>query len=165
MRRWEREITDQAEIDRIINEADYLHLGLVDDGMPYVVPLNYGVTKDKVDDHYILYLHGAHEGRKLDIIRKNPKCCFTIEANVAPFKGRMACQYGMTYECIMGFGEITIVENVQEKIDSLKVLMKTQTGSDDFEFDERMVSIVTVMRIDVRELTAKKRPLPGENVV
>jgi nitroimidazol reductase NimA-like FMN-containing flavoprotein (pyridoxamine 5'-phosphate oxidase superfamily) len=73
----------------------------------------------------------------------------------------MACQYGMTYECIMGFGDITIVDAPQEKISSLKALMKTQTCSDDFEFDERMVAIVTVMRIDVHELSAKRRPLPG----
>ena len=62
---------------------------------------------------------------------------------------------------IMGFGEITIVDDAREKIDSLKILMETQTSSSDYEFDERMVSIVTVMRIDVRELSAKRRPLPG----
>ena len=28
-------------------------------------------------------------------------------------------------------------------------------------FEGRMVSIVTVMRLDVSELTAKQRPLPG----
>lgn len=161
MRRREREITDPAEIDKIINTSQYLHLGLVDDGMPYVVPLNYGVVKDPVDGHYIIYLHGAHEGRKLDIIRKNPNCCFTMECNVAPFEGRMACQYGMVYECAMGFGKVKIVEDPQEKIDALVALMKTQTGKDDFQFDERMVSIVTVMRIDVEELTAKRRPMPG----
>ncbi|MCR5416742.1 MAG: pyridoxamine 5'-phosphate oxidase family protein [Pseudobutyrivibrio sp.] len=161
MRRREREITDPAQIDEILNAGEYLHLGLVDDGMPYVVPLNYGVVKDPEDGHYILYLHGAHQGRKLDIIRKNPNCCFTVETNVAPFTGRMACQYGMTYECIMGFGQIHIIEDVEEKISSLKALMMTQTGSDDYEFDARMVSIVTVMRIDVQELSAKRRPLPG----
>ena len=163
MRRREREITDPAEIDKILNTSQYLHLGLVDDGMPYVVPLNYGVVKDPADGHYIIYLHGAHEGRKLDIIRKNPNCCFTMECNVAPFEGRMACQYGMVYECAMGFGKVTIVEDPQEKMDALVALMKTQTGKDDFQFDERMVSIVTVMRIDVEELTAKRRPMPGNS--
>ena len=161
MRRREREITDPAEIDKILNTSQYLHLGLVDDGMPYVVPLNYGVVKDSADGHYIIYLHGAHEGRKLDIIRKNPNCCFTMECNVAPFEGRMACQYGTVYECAMGFGKVKIVEDPQEKMDALVALMKTQTGKDDFQFDERMVSIVTVMRIDVEELTAKRRPMPG----
>lgn len=161
MRRREREITDPNQIQEILDTCSYLHLGLVDDGMPYVVPLNYGVTKDESDGHYVLYLHGAHEGRKLDIIRKNPNCCFTMERNVELFEGRMACQYGMVYECVMGFGTVTIVDDVDEKINSLRILMKTQTGRDDFEFDERMVSIVTVMRIDVNELTAKRRPLPG----
>ena len=39
--------------------------------------------------------------------------------------------------------------------------MKTQTGKD-FEFNERLVSIVSVLRIDVSEYTAKHRPRPGE---
>ncbi len=161
MRRREREITDPAQIDEILNNSEYLHLGLVDDGMPYVVPMNYGVVKDAADGHYIIYLHGAHEGRKIDIIRKNPNCCFTMERNAKGFEGRLACQYGMTYECIMGFGQVHMVEDPQEKMDALVALMKTQTGRDDFQFDERMVSIVSVMRIDVDELTAKRRPMPG----
>lgn len=161
MRRRDREITDQNQIQDILNTCSYLHLGLSDDGMPYVVPLNYGLVKDEIDGHYIIYLHGAHEGRKLDIIKKNPNCCFTMERNVAPFEGRMACQHGMVYESIMGVGKVSIVDNPEEKMLALTALMKTQTGRDDFQFDERMVSIVTVMRIDVSELTAKQRPLPG----
>ena len=161
MRRRDREITDLNQIQDILSTCSYLHLGLSDDGMPYVVPLNYGLIKDETDGHYIIYLHGAHEGRKLDIIKKNPNCCFTMERNVAPFEGRMACQHGMVYESIMGFGQVSIVDNPDEKMLALSALMKTQTGRDDFQFDERMVSIVTVMRIDVSELTAKQRPLPG----
>ena len=162
MTKREREITDINKIEEILTSCSYLHLGLVDDGMPYVVPLNYGVTKDEKDGHYIIYLHGANTGRKLDVIRKNPHCCFAMERNVAPFEGRMACQYGMTYECIMGEGEIHIVEDPQEKINSLHILMKTQTGKEGFEFDERMASIVSVMRIDVKTISAKHRPLPGQ---
>ena len=41
----------------------------------------------------------------------------------------------------------------------LSILMKTQTGKD-FSFNDRLVSIVTVIRIDVSEYTAKHRPLP-----
>ena len=36
--------------------------------------------------------------------------------------------------------------------------MKTQTGKD-FTFDDKMVSIVSVIRIDVAEYTAKQRPM------
>ncbi len=161
MRRRDREITDPQKIDEIINNCIYLHLGLVDDGKPYVIPMNYGVIKDEADGHYVIFLHCAHEGRKLDIIKKNPECCFTMEREVEPFEGRLACQYGMTYECIMGTGSISFVEDPADKIAAMIALMKTQTGKEDFQFDERMLSIVTVLRIDVDSISAKKRPAPG----
>ena len=161
MRRRDREITEQSHIDDILNTCTYLHLGLVDSGLPYVVPMNYGVTKDKTDGHYIFYLHGANEGRKLDIIKSNPKCCITLERNVHPFEGRMACQYGTTYESIMGFGNISIIDDAVEKELAMKVLMQTQTGRDDFEFNEKLLSIVTAYRIDIEELSAKQRLMPG----
>ena len=105
--------------------------------------------------------HSLIDTFMLDVIKKNPTCCFTMEKNVAPFEGSMACQYGTVYECVMGFGNIHIVEDSEEKIEAMKVLMKTQTGKDDFEFDARMLTIVTVMRIDVNEISAKRRPMPG----
>jgi len=41
----------------------------------------------------------------------------------------------------------------------MTVLMKTQTGKD-FTFEDRLVSMVAVIRIDVSEYTAKHRPIP-----
>ena len=41
----------------------------------------------------------------------------------------------------------------------MTLLMKTQTGKD-FTFEDRLVSIVAVVRIDAAEFTAKHRPLP-----
>ncbi len=156
MTRREREITDENEKKELLEGCQYLHLGLVDDGMPYIVPLNYGV--EHTEDGTVIYLHGANTGRKLDIIRKNRVCCFTMERNVEAFEGKVACQYGMAYECLMGTGKISIVDNPDEKIHGLEVLMKTMTGKEGFEFNERMVTIVTVMRIDVDEISAKRRP-------
>lgn len=42
MRRKDREITDFGKIEKIISLAGYMHLGLFDEGYPYVVPLHYG---------------------------------------------------------------------------------------------------------------------------
>ena len=42
MTRREREVTDINDILQIINETKILHLGLSDEGWPYVVPMNYG---------------------------------------------------------------------------------------------------------------------------
>ena len=63
-----------------------------------------------------------------------------------------------------GFGTAKIVEVPQEKIKALSILMKTQT-SKDFEFNEKMVSIVSVIRIDCDYYTAKHRPVPVNPIV
>ena len=57
----------------------------------------------------------------------------------------------------MGKGTATIVEDVEEKKQAMTLLMKTQTGKD-FTFEDRLVSIVAVVRIDAAEFTAKHRP-------
>ena len=70
MTRREFEVTDPAVIRHILDESKYLHLGLVDDGMPYVVPMNYGYRME--DGKLTIYLHSAVKGYKLDVIAKNP---------------------------------------------------------------------------------------------
>lgn len=158
MTRRELEITEITEILKIMDEAKVLHLGLADEGWPYVVPMNYGY--EYTDGHMVLYLHGATKGYKFDVIAKNPQVSFALETDTQPFEGRVACQYGMAYKSVMGRGIATLVEDTKEKEKAMSVLMKHQTGKD-FSFDEKLVSIVNVIRIDVRGFTAKERKLPA----
>ena len=157
MTKRERQITDEKQIMAILDAGKVLHLGLAVDNEPYVVPMNYGYTME--DGKLTLYLHSALQGKKLDMIRKNPSVFFEIDCDRMPFEGRVPCQYGLVYSSIMGRGTARIVEDVEEKKQAMTVLMKTQTGKD-FSFEDRLVSIVAVIRIDVEEYTAKHRPLP-----
>ncbi len=159
MTRRERQVTDTNEIIKILDKSKVLHLGLVDDDEPYVVPMNYGYTLE--DGKLTIYLHGANRGRKLDLVRKNPKVFFEMCCDIVPFEGDVACKYGITYASVMGRGIAEIVEDVEEKKIALSALMKTQTGKD-FEFEEKMTKIVTVIKINAIEYTAKHRPLPNK---
>lgn len=158
MTRREFEVTDPIQIQHILDESKVLHLGLVDDGMPYIVPMNYGYRLEA--GKLTLYLHSAAKGYKLDVIAKNPVCCFEMECGLEPFEGKIACQYGVSYYSLMGRGTACIVQDADEKMEAMSILMKTQTGKD-FEFNERLVSIVSVIRIDVSDYTAKHRPSPA----
>ena len=153
----EREVTDPGEILEILNKSRVVHLAMVDGDEPYLVPLNYGYTME--DGKLTLYVHGAVKGRKIDVLQANPKVFFSIECDVQPFEGPVACRYGTTYASLMGAGKAEILTDVEEKKAGLSVLMKTQTGKD-FTFDDRMVSIVSVIRISADYYTAKKRPAP-----
>ena len=153
----ELKITDEAQITQILDTARVLHLGLAVNNEPYVVPMNYGYTKE--DGKLVLYLHSALQGKKLDMIRSNPRVFFEMDCDRMPFAGEKPCQYGLAYSSVMGRGNARIVEDVEEKKKAMSILMKTQTGKD-FTFEDRLVSIVAVIRIDVSEYTAKHRPVP-----
>ena len=157
MTKRERQVTDPQQIREILDTAQVVHLGLCVDNEPYVVPMNYGYTME--DGKLTLYLHSAVRGKKLDMIRSNPKVFFEMDCDWKPFEGNLPCQYGLSYSSLMGRGTATIVEDVEEKKKAMSILMKTQTDKD-FSFEDRLVSIVTVIRIDAAEYTAKHRPLP-----
>ena len=152
----ERMVTDKEKIKEILDRSKVVHLGMVDGDEPYIVPMNYGYTLE--DDKLTLWLHCAKRGRKLDIIRANPKVFIEMECDLKPFDGDIACRYGLSYSSVMGRGIAEIVEDVEVKKAALTYLMKTQTGKD-FEFEDKMAAIVSIIKVDVSEYTAKHRPV------
>ena len=157
MTKRERQIMDETQIDAILDKSKVLHLGLAVDNEPYVVPMNYGYIKE--NGKLVIYLHSAVRGKKLDMIRANPKVFFELDCDLQPFESELPCQYGLSYSSVMGRGTARIVEDVEEKKRAMSILMKTQTG-ENFTFEDRLVSIVAVIRIDVESYTAKHRPVP-----
>ena len=157
MTKREYKITEPGEIRRILDTAKVLRLGIAVDNVPHIVPLNYGYTME--DGRLTLYMHSAVKGNKLELLRQNPNICFELESDLVPFEGKVACQYGLSYCAISGRGKAVLVEDVAEKMEAMRSLMKTQTGKD-FTFNERLVSIVAVIRVDVTEFAAKHRPIP-----
>ena len=84
MRRQEREIRDEAEIQEILEKGLVCRLGLYDGQYPYVVPLNYGYRNG------CIYFHCAREGRKIDILKKNDRVCIEVDIDSRDRTGRSA---------------------------------------------------------------------------
>ncbi|AOO65029.1 putative pyridoxamine 5'-phosphate oxidase [Sulfurospirillum halorespirans DSM 13726] len=72
MRRAEFEVNDTKRIEELFAECEYGTLSLMDDLVPYGVPLNF-VWYEKS-----LCFHGSKEGRKMELIAKNPKASFSV---------------------------------------------------------------------------------------
>ena len=157
MTKRERQVTDETQIRQILDSGKVLRLGLAVDNEPYVVPMNYGYAFE--GEKLVIYLHSSVRGKKLDMIQANPKVFFEIDCDIRPFEGKLPCQYGVSYSSVMGNGIARIVDDVEQKKQAMTILMKTQTGKD-FLFDDKLVSVVAVIRVDVESYTAKHRPLP-----
>jgi nitroimidazol reductase NimA-like FMN-containing flavoprotein (pyridoxamine 5'-phosphate oxidase superfamily) len=160
VRRADRRIESPEEIERILSEAKVMHLGLIDEGRPYVVPLHYGYKLS--DEALTLYAHGAREGRKLDVIRANGTAFVELECDVSIVSGGdVPCRYGSYYASVMGQGEASVVEDVREKILGIELLMRNQTQRD-FEVTPAMAGAVAVVKVVVPRgsLSAKGRMMP-----
>lgn len=153
MRRQDRRITDPAMICAVLDKCRTLHLGLVEDGRVYIVPLNYGWTEE--NGHYILYAHSAAEGRKIDLIRGGADVGFEMETGVEYFDADTACGWGNRYESIIGEGRATLLETPEEKRQALAAIMAHYSARKDYTFEDAMVNLVQVIQIDVTALSCK----------
>ena len=91
MRRKDREVTEMEEIQQIFDECKVCRIGIMDENGPYIVPVNYGYVRK--EGKVILYIHGAREGKKIDLIRKNANVGVEIDYRHELVEGDTACQY------------------------------------------------------------------------
>ena len=154
MRRTDREISDDHGILKILGKCRVLCLGMCLDGIPYVVPLNFGFEYNS--GKYTFYIHCAGEGKKLDIIAKNPRVFIEADCSHELTEAETACGYGYNYESVMAEGTAEIVTDTAEKKKALALLMKHQTGKD-FDFTDQQADGVTVVKITAAQVTAKSR--------
>lgn len=150
MRRKDRELTHLADIEAILKKAFVCHLGLSDGDQPYVVPMNYGYETGH------LYLHCALEGRRIDMIKKNPKVCFEMEIfNREVIKnGDQPCEWGTAYRSVIGSGTASLMKTAEEKTKGLTVILK-RFDDRDFTFADKMLDETAVIDITISEMAGK----------
>lgn len=154
MRRKDREVTDSNKIEKVISSCHCCRLGFNDEGQVYIVPLNFGYVKE--EGKYFFYFHGAKEGRKIDIIKKNPYVGFELDTNYKLQSADIACGYSAAFQSIIGNGTVTFVENTEEKKKGLIAIMKHSTGRSDWNFNDKMLDAVCVFKLSVNELSCKE---------
>lgn len=148
MRRSDRAITDPAELESILREAIVCRMGLCDGEVPYVVPMNYGYRDGSV------FLHSAIEGRKIEILRKNPNVCLEFEKDVELVPAEEACSFSMKYRSVIASGKAVFLEGAEEKAQGLNVIMGQYTGKE-FDFPPQALERIVVIRIDLVECSGK----------
>jgi hypothetical protein len=155
MRRKDREVTDLSELEQIIKNCDVCRLGLSDNNVPYIVPLNFGYEFS--GDQLTLYFHCAKEGRKLDILKENPNVCFEMDCGHELVQGEAACSCTMKYESVIGIGKIEFIHNMQDKKFALSKLMGKYSEKTSFNFEESMLNRVAVLKVTTSNFTGKRQ--------
>ncbi len=150
MRRAEKEITDTAAIGEIIERAEILHLAMLDEGAPYVIPLSFGWADGS------LWFHCAPEGTKLECIRRDPRVGFSLECDVAPTGGPTACSRGVRGRSVVGRGRARIVTDEAERRRGLEAIVRHDGAADPVEIEAAAMARTCVVRIEVEELRGRR---------
>ena len=149
MRRKEREIRDENSIRGILEQGLVCRLGLCDGRFPYIVPMSYGARSGR------LYLHGATEGTKIDLLRKNNRVCFEVDVDVRVARGDSACRWSMKYRSVIGYGTARILDNDGEKRAGLDVIM-AHYGGPEGPYDGQSLARTCVIEIVIEGVTGKE---------
>lgn len=143
----------QALIDRCTYGVVAISTG---EDTPYCLPL----SLVRVDNR--LYFHCAKQGRKLDLLRRNPKVCVTFVGTSEPAYVESNNTFTDYFQSAMVTGTASEVLEDDEKIEALRALCTKVTpegmSGDNFE---RAVSgslaVTGVWRIEMEEVTAKAK--------
>ncbi|MDR2908356.1 MAG: pyridoxamine 5'-phosphate oxidase family protein [Oscillospiraceae bacterium] len=158
MRRKDREVSDRAGIENILSRCKTCHVAMIDGDIPYVVPLSYGY-RFLEGGRLELYFHSAAEGRKLDILKKNPKVCFEASCEGAAVSLETPCDSGYFFASVIGIGEAVFILDDAGKCDALFAMFYHQTGRE-VAFLPEQAKNVCVFKIVSYDYTGKERKKP-----
>jgi nitroimidazol reductase NimA-like FMN-containing flavoprotein (pyridoxamine 5'-phosphate oxidase superfamily) len=150
MRRSDREITDRNDIEDIIKKSRVCRLALADGNQPYIIPLNFGYRDN------VLYFHSARDGKKIDILKRNPAVCFEFDIDHELVIAEKACDWGMKYRSVIGFGTASLVENMDQRHEALAIIMR-QYSTASHEFDRATVHKTAIIKVEIEMMTGKKK--------
>ncbi len=153
MRRKDKQITDPKQMEAILQSVQCLRLGLVDNGLAYIVPMSFGLAHE--NGSLCLYFHSAPEGKKIDLIRQSSVISFEADADIALIEAETAAEFSSSYQCVMGQGRIEILEEEDAKRHALQVIMAHYTGKEDWTLESATMKRLVCLRLTVDAMTGK----------
>lgn len=152
MRRNDREL-DFPAILSLLDRCHVVRLAMIDGSKPYIVPLNFGYTC--TNGQITLYCHSANEGRKLDVMQRNPNVGFEMDTDYLLQTHEEACHHSNLFSSVIGTGEFELLDGEAKK-NALSVLMRHQTERE-FTFTDEQAASVAVFAIHVKSISGKAK--------
>lgn len=149
MRRKDREITSRDEIDEIVRAGKVMHLALVDNNIPFLVPLFYAY------DGKALYFHSAKTGTKIEIMQRNNIVCFEISIDHGIIEGESACDFEAKHRTVIGLGKAVFIDDPAEKSRALDMIV-AQFSDKKFTYPQASLDRTAVVKIVIDSIKGKK---------
>ena len=153
----ERGHYDRGTIYHILDEALICHVGFVEKGQPFVIPINFA----RVDD--AIFLHGAKASRLLKHIEAGHPVCVETTIVDGLVLARSVFHHSINYRSVVLFGRGRLIEDEQEKLTALKAVTEHLIPGRWQEArlpNRKELNATSVVSINIDEASAKVRVGP-----
>lgn len=155
MRRKDKAVPDEAVINAVLTKAGNGRLGLADGDQPYVVPVCFGYDPAR----QTAYVHCAREGRKLEIIARNPKVCLEATTGtelIVPSDAGKACGFSMAYTSVIAEGVAELMTEPEDVREALNWIMTAFVPGEDFAFEDKALARTAALRLRFDSISCKR---------
>lgn len=152
-------VEERSLMEEVIRKNKVCYVGMTDvDGLPYVIPMNFGYQDD------IVYLHSAQEGTSISSLRQNPDVCITFctDPVLTQQNKEVACSYRIKGSSVICRGKVVFEEDFNEKVKALDIIMKQYTNRA-FTYSDPAVNNVCIWKVEVESMTTKLFGVPHYN--
>ena len=119
MRKESRQMSADWALE-VFDKAPYITVSMSGtDGIPYGLPLSLVRTDEKT-----FWFHCATEGRKLDILRANPRVFLSAVTRCRPLRGPKDGSFTLEFQSATAVGMVEIVEDEGAKKEALRAICR-----------------------------------------
>ena len=153
----QRGVYDRAAINAILDESLVCHVGFVEDGNPFVIPMSYARVGNA------LYFHGSRASRTMSALTSGEPICVEVTVVDGVVLGRSPVHHSMNYRSVVIFGRGREITSQKDKLAALKAIMEhviPGRRSDVREPTRGEVAATTIAAVALDEASAKVRSRP-----
>jgi len=139
---------------RVLADAPYASVAMVDTDRPYVVPMNFACDLPAGR----LYLHTG-PGRKSAALTRNPRVCVVVAVDTSFDQGSTPCSDGFAFRSVMVEGGATLMEDSTERETALRAIVgKYDPGAAGEPFDADVLAQTLVYTVDMETVSYRELP-------
>lgn len=147
-----------GEAEAVLSQGLLAHVGFIDEGLPYVIPMSYQyMAEDKA-----VYLHGALQSRALKLLGQGQPACLEVTLLEGLVYSKAAMFHSMNYRSVLAFGkgeEVRDRDQKQRVFDAMIARMYEgrAVGQDYDAAPDEHLEITRVVKIPIEAISTKQR--------
>lgn len=141
----------QSDLYSILDDNFVVHVGLVSDQGPLVIPMAYGRVGNT------LYLHGSTGSRLMRLLAQNPAVCISLTELTALKISRSTFNSGMHYRSVMIFGNARLIGDEEKAValDALSDALVPGRVAESRPMTKKEVAATIIVAVELDETSVK----------